>query len=95
MAAGDVKAGLSSIGAEGFLTIQPPTGEEWVVINIYTPSGKSAELYWTDGTNSILIDARPTGWVGYSFHITNSLYLKVKNADTASQYMGYSGIQLK
>lgn len=95
MAAGDVKSGLASVASGGFLNIQPPLGEEWVITNIYVPSGKSAELYLSDGVNSVLIDTRTASWVGYSFHVTNSLYLRVKNADAAAQYIGYSGIQTK
>ena len=96
MAAGDVKAGLQSIAAGSFLTIQPSSGEEWIVVNIYVPNSTPSELYWTDGTNSILIDSQGTGgWFGYSFHVTNSLYLKVKNTHTSAVYMGYSGIQTK
>lgn len=96
MAAGDVKAGLSSISAGGFLTIQPPIGEEWVVTNIYTPSAKPSELYFTDGTNDILVDTRiGGGWFGYAFHITYAYYIKVKNTDTAAQNIGYSGVQIK
>lgn len=95
MAAGDVKSGLASVASGGFLNIQPPATEEWVIINIFVPSGKSAELYFSDGTNSVLVESRAGGWVGYSFHVTNALYLRVKNLDTAAQYIGYSGLQTK
>lgn len=95
MAAGDVKSGLSSVAAGGFLDIRPPVDEEWIVINIYVPSGKNVELYFSDGTNSVLVDIRAGGWLGYSFHVTNGLYLRVKNLDTVAQYIGYSGVQTK
>lgn len=95
MAAGDVRSGLVNVASSDFLDIRPPMNEEWIVINIIIPNGKNAELYYSDGVNSVLVDSRNFSWLGYSFHITNTFYLRVKNLDTSTQYIGYTGVQIK
>lgn len=39
----------TSIANNAFLTIQPPVGEQWGIVDIYAPEGTSVELYRTDG----------------------------------------------
>jgi len=96
MAVGDVKNGLSSVAANGELTIQPPSGEEWVIHNIYHEY--DIDLILTDGTNNLTFDTE-TGagvYAKYAFHITNSIYLKVKNKDSSNaRLIGYDGVQTK
>lgn len=95
MAVGDKVVSVSSINAAAYLTIQPGSGVEWTIHNIIVPNGKSAELHMYDGSNDILIDTSSTSWLGYVFHLTNSVYLRVKNTDVATQLLGYSGVQTK
>ena len=96
MAVGDVKSGLSSVAADGYLSIRPPSGEEWVIHNIYHEY--DVELILTDGTNNLIFDT-DTGagvYAKYAFHVTNSIYLKVHNKDTANaRLIGYDGVQTK
>lgn len=94
MAIGAVKGGLSSIAAGARLTIQPSGSEVWTIHNIFTED--SATLEWTDGTNVLAFDSQ-TGkgaWTGMFFHVTNSLYIRVKNDAASAKLIGYSGVQI-
>jgi len=95
MAVGDVKNGLVSISANGSAVIQPPSGEEWMIVNI-TVSG-AASLYWTDGTTDVLIDSSTGGktWANFKWFITNTLYLKVVDDSGGGINMVYDGVQTK
>jgi hypothetical protein len=95
MAVGDVKSGISSIASGAYLDIRPPTGEEWVIHNIYHASDIQLELY--DGTNSLVFDT-DTGagvYAKYAFHVTNSIRIRVKNTSASAQLIGYDGVQTK
>ncbi len=95
MAVGDVFSGLQSVAAGAFLDIQPATGVEAVIHNIYHES--DVELYFYDGTNLLKFDSE-TGagvYAYYDFHVTNSRYLRVKNTAAAAKLMGYDGVQTK
>lgn len=95
MAVGDVKSGLQSIAAGAFLAIQPPSGEEWVIHNVYHES--DVELHFYDGTNSLVFDTDPGAGVyaKYAFHVTNSRYIRVKNTTTTAKLIGFDGIQTR
>jgi hypothetical protein len=95
MAVGDVKSDLQSIAAGVFLAIQPPSGEEWVIHNIYHES--DVELHFYDGTNSLAFDTDADAGVyaKYAFHVTNSRYIRVKNTNTSARLIGYDGVQTK
>lgn len=95
MARGDVKHDLQVISAGSFLTIRPPAGgEEWALHTIYS-TGPS-ELYITDGVNSILAESL-IGVGGYipnlTYRIRRDLYFQLKNTDTVSRELAYSGVQ--
>jgi hypothetical protein len=82
----------SSIANNAFLTIQPPSTEEWVVFNIYAPVGTSTELYVSDGTTDTKIDTDNTGgWRNYKFNVANDQFLKVKNVSGSAAYLGFDG----
>jgi|SRR5690242_2304869 len=94
MSRGSVKYDLQSVSAGGFLTILPPSGEEWVLHTIY--SEYPSELYFTDGTDLILAESLVGvgGYVsGLTYRLTHNLYFKLKNVDSASRKLAYSGIQ--
>lgn len=95
MAVGDVFSGLSSVASNSYLVIQPASGVEAVVHNIYHASDAQLELY--DGTNSLVFDVHygAGGWLGFFFHVTNSRYLRVKNLSSSSALIGYDGIVTK
>jgi len=95
MAVGDVKSGLSSVNASAYLDIQPPSGEEWVIHNIFHESDVQLEFY--DGTNALVFDT-DTGagvYAKYAFHVTNTRRVRVKNTATTPKLIGYDGVQSK
>jgi len=94
MAVGDVVSNLQSVSASAYLTIQPSAGVEWVIHNIYHES--DIEVYFTNGTNEVKVDSESgNGDLQGVWHVTNSYYLKVKNADTAAKLIGYDGVVTK
>ena len=96
MAVGDVKSGLVNVAANGYLDIRPPSGEEWVIHNIY--HAYDVDLAFTDGTNVLVFDTDVGAGVyaKYAFHVTNSLWIRVINKDTANaRLIGFDGIQTK
>lgn len=96
MAVGDVKAGLVNVAAGGYLDIRPPSGEEWVINNIY--HAHDVDLAFTDGTNVLIFDTDygPGVYARYVFHVTNTLWIRVINKDTTSaRLIGYDGWQSK
>jgi hypothetical protein len=96
MAVGDVKSDLVSVAGGGNLDIRPPAGEEGVIHNIYHVF--DVDLAFTDGTNVLIFDTDPGAGVyaKYAFHVTNTLWIRVINKDTASaRLIGYDGVQTK
>lgn len=95
MAAGDAKCALTSVASGAYLDIQPSVGEEWAVHQLF--HGAEAELYWSDGTNQILVasDTAEGAWLNNFFRCTNTLYLRIKNTNAGSKYQGYNGVQTK
>jgi len=95
MAIGDVVTAHSSVNAAASLTIQPGAGAEWVIHNLYY--GAEMELYRTDGVNAVKIDSDSSLGcrLGAVFHLTNSIYLQLKNVSAGAAYFGYDGIVTK
>lgn len=95
MAKGDVYNDLQSINNNSYLSIQPNVGAEVTIHNLLYPYGSTVELYFTDGTNEILIDSDNISGRGFFLHCTNSKYYKLKNISGSTIYIGYDGIQIK
>ena len=95
MVVGEVTSDLQSVATTEFLTIQPATGVEWVIHNIYHEA--EVELYFTDGTNDLKFDSDSGKGVyaKFCFHLTNTHYLKVKNTNAESKLIGYDGVVTK
>lgn len=95
MAVGDTKSGLASVQPNDYLDIRPPEGEEWIIHNIYHESDIQLELY--DGTNSLIFDFDLGAglYAKYSFHVTNSIRIRVKNLASSAKLIGYDGVQSK
>jgi len=96
VAVGDVKSGITSVQASGYLDIRPPIGEEWVIHNIY--HAYDIDLCITDGTNELCFDTDVGAgiYAKYAFHVTNSIWIRVKNKDTANaRLVAYDGVQTK
>ena len=66
------------------LNIQPVSGYEWIIHNIY--HGTDSTLNWVSSTNTIKVDTDPGEgiWAKYSFHVTNSVYIRITSAGTIS-----------
>jgi len=93
---GDV---FSACGAQildaGYKDIQPAAGHEAAIHNIYFED--NIELYWYDGTNTVFFDSA-TGkgvYPCYGSHITNGIYIRVKNVGGEAHSIGYDGVYTK
>jgi hypothetical protein len=96
MAKGDIySGGPTAVAPAGYLNIQPATGSEAVVHNIYHES--DVELYFSDGTYDLKFDSDAGAGVyaKYAFHVTNSRYVRVKNVAAATAYIAFDGIYTK
>jgi len=96
MAVGDVKSSIAVVSAGGRLDIRPPSGEEWVIHNIYHEYDVDLEFY--DGTNAITFDTDSGAGVyaKYAFHVTNTIRIRVENLDGSnSRKIGYDGVQTR
>jgi hypothetical protein len=82
-----------AIANNGTKNIQPASGHEAVIHNIYTGMG-ACELYKFDNTTLSKIDSA-SGWLGYAFHVTNTCYLQVKNVSGGSLNISFDGIYTK
>ena len=85
----------TSTANNAFLAFQPGSGEEIVLHNIYVPAGTAVEIYWYDGTNSILIDTASESWVGMQFHCTNTRYVRAKNVSGSTAHLAGDGMYSK
>jgi len=86
----------TSVSPAASLTVRPTSGIEWIIHNIYSADGYPIEVYITDGSNPIKIDVTTSGGLlGYAFHLTNTVYMTIKNTDASSHYISYDGIVSK
>lgn len=96
MAVGDkVYFGPTSVLAGEFLNLQPAAGVEVTVHNIVHEAG--VELYFFDGTNSVLCDSDFDGgrWAQEFLNCSNTKYYRVKNIDTVARLIVADGVQTK
>lgn len=92
---GDKVLELSSVADGAYLTIQPVSGEEWTIQMLCW--GATVELYFYDGTNSILMsgDSLNGSRINSFIPVTNSQYYRLKNVSGGSAYFGYGGVVTK
>lgn len=93
MAAGTVyQLGPTSTANGSYLDIQPASGDEVVIHNIYYAGAVEFEYY--DGTNTIKFDSDTTSGARLvcAFHCTNSKRVRVKNVSGGSIYIAADGI---
>lgn len=95
MAIGQAVNTFSSVATGSYIDIQPDAGDEWIIHNILVSDSAAIELYYTDGTNEERVLATTGGFLDYHFHVTNSVYYRVKNVSGATEYIGYDGIVSK
>jgi hypothetical protein len=96
MAVGDAVLVHSNVANDNYLTIQPASGDEYIITNIWAAG--AIEVYMSDGTNNVLIEntaVEPYSFNNYKWIASNSYYLKVKNVSGGSVYIGCSGIKIK
>ena len=96
MAKADVHIALESIDAAGFLDTAPGAGREANIHNIFHEDEISIELY--DGTNQCEFEANiagPGAFAYYTFHVTNSIRIRIKNEAGTAKLIGYSGVITK
>jgi len=75
------------------LVIMPSSSaDHWIIHNVVLPFGSTCEIYWTDGTNTILIMNTSTSLLSYNFHVNTSSYYTVKNIGTSSINVSYDGV---
>ena len=96
MAVGDVVSSLSaSVANNGTVNIQPGSGAEWVIQNLYY--GGAVEFYLVNGANTIKFDSDAA--IGsrllYAFRCTNTQYIQVKNVSGGAVHIAYDGLITK
>jgi len=83
------------VSAGGSVSIQPPAGDTWIIVNIYHEY--DIDLCVSDGTNTLCFDT-DTGsgiYANYAFIVTSNHYLVIKNRDTSNaRKIGFSGFRL-
>ena len=85
----------AQVADDGYKNIQPSAGDEVAIHNIYFED--DIEIYWYDGTYEVFFDSA-TGSGVYpcnSLHVTNSIYIRVKNVGGEAHSIGYDGIYTK
>jgi hypothetical protein len=95
MAAGDVKSDLQAVSNGGNLVIQPPSGEEWVIHNIYYSQPVTFQIMRSPNTISFDSDSTNGARLGTVFHLTNGQYLRILNNYAGTNNIGYDGVQTK
>jgi hypothetical protein len=95
VAAGDVYAGISSIANNAYLDIQPSSGVEAVIHDVYYAG--AVEFHFYDGTNDINFDSDSSAGarLGMTWHCTNSVRVRIKNTSGGTMLIGYDGVQTK
>lgn len=95
MAVGDAVQGLSSIATVAYASLQPASGIEWIIHNIYYEADVTIEVY--NGTSALVFATKGSGGAlnFHDFHCTNTIYIRVKNTNAASKLIGYDGVVSK
>lgn len=101
MAVGDMYWQLASVANDGYLTIQPSSGDEVVITYITVNGGGKVKISHYDGTyEAIIVDLSAAGgdaipFSGQGFPINNSCYLRVQNKNGADLILGCVGYYTK
>ena len=96
MAIGDAVSVVANVADDDYLSlITSGAGVETIIHNI--SHNGSAELYFFDGSNYILMDTDTTAgaWMGLTIHCTFTNYYKVKNISGGTIYMHADGVCTK
>jgi len=93
MGIGDIHSTIAAISASDTLTIQPGSGDEWVIHNIFT-SG-TIEFVVVNGSNSVIVETTDESLTAYFFHANNTQYYKIINKEGSEIKAGYDAIETK
>lgn len=103
---GEAKCALSSIADDAYMTIQPSSGQEWMLTEVasteWTNNNPRIQLFAYNGTTNVLTRAFVVNASGVTdfgrklrMHLTNSLYARIQNKSGSTQYVGYSALRTK
>jgi len=95
MAVGDVFNNLQSVAGGAVLDARPPVGVEAVIHNVYHEN--AIRLYYTDDTLILWFDTDDGRgiYAKFSFHVTNTRWLRIVNATASVYLIGYDGVVTK
>ena len=94
MAVGDVVSAVVSLTNAASYYIQPTSGNEWVIHNIYHP--RNIDLRWFNNgvlVGSVGILTGPNIQTNLQFHLTNSIFVVI--GCNSAQVIGYDGVVTK
>lgn len=93
MALGDTISAITSLTDAASYYIQPNSGAEWVLHNIY--HGGDIDIRWSNITltASLLSVAGPNMETNLQAHLTNSIFIVL--GCNSAQIVGYDGIAIK
>ena len=96
-----------SIASGGVTALQPASGQEWFLFWWAAKVGAAAMFRWKDTNDQLRwdLEASNTGHVAtyglgsaltkVRLHLTNSVYIKVYNSHSSTNYYVYNGIRTK
>jgi len=94
MAISDVVSDLQVLTQNGTLDIQPPSGEEWLIINVFTFA--TIEIYFVNSSQSIFVKSISFGLEAFcQYHVTSTRWLRLKAVETGGAKVGYTGVAIK
>ena len=95
MATGNLSVNNSTAGS-GTMTIQPSSGQAYIVRNIIVTGAATVEFF--DGTTTVVVAnlTASSPWLAaaYGLHLTNGCYIKVVDTSGASNPMHWDGYQV-
>lgn len=101
---GDIKAGITaSVAAGSYITVQPPAGEGWVLLEAGCESAgwtdtdegggpfPNIDVRIYDGTNTVVLlsGSNASIWNPLRVVFSNAVYLRIYNADSSARAIGY------
>lgn len=95
MAVGNVVSNITSVTNASSMFIQPSSGQEWVIHNIYHT--KDIGLVWTTSNaagpfvSTVNVFSGNNVEMRLQFHVTNSIFLAL--ACLSAQIVGYDGVR--
>lgn len=108
---GETVSGISNVASGSYLTIQPSSGEEWVLqefgsstwVNGTAPDGSGYPnidvMMYDGGAYHVPVYYRArvdsAGHLGKGIILTNTLYARILNAAGSAADLAYTGIQTK